>query len=198
MDTLPLIDIRDLSVGFASRSGTMLPVLRNIDFQIWRGETVGLVGESGSGKSTLALAAMGYLKTGLQVMGGSVHFCEHEMFSLSRPALESIRGGKVALVPQNAGQSLTPTLRVGRQMLEAVALHSALQPSEHARRVTELLRQVRLPEPETIAARYPHELSGGQQQRVAIAMALAGEPDVLLLDEPTTGLDVTTQAHILE
>jgi len=198
MHSMPVLDIRDLSIGFASRAGAMLPVLRNIDFQIRRGETVGLVGESGSGKSTLALAAMGYLKAGLQVMGGSVHFGEHEMFSLSRPALESIRGGKVALVPQNAGQSLTPTLRVGRQMLEAVALHSALQPSEHAHRVTELLRQVRLPEPETIAARYPHELSGGQQQRVAIAMALAGEPDVLLLDEPTTGLDVTTQAHILE
>ena len=195
---MPVLDIRDLSIGFASRAGAMLPVLRNIDFQIRRGETVGLVGESGSGKSTLALAAMGYLKTGLQVMGGSVQFGEHEMFSLSRPALESIRGGKVALVPQNAGQSLTPTLRVGRQMLEAVALHSALAPAQHAHRVTELLRQVRLPEPETIAARYPHELSGGQQQRVAIAMALAGEPDVLLLDEPTTGLDVTTQAHILE
>ena len=195
---MPVLDIRDLSIGFASRAGAMLPVLRNIDFQIRRGETVGLVGESGSGKSTLALAAMGYLKTGLQVMGGSVHFGEHEMFSLSRPALESIRGGKVALVPQNAGQSLTPTLRVGRQLLEAVALHSALPPAQHAHRVTELLRQVRLPEPETIAARYPHELSGGQQQRVAIAMALAGEPDVLLLDEPTTGLDVTTQAHILE
>ena len=197
MDTLPLIDIRDLSIGFASRAGAMLPVLRNIDFQIRRGETVGLVGESGSGKSTLALAAMGYLKSGLRVMGGSVHFGEREMFSLSRPALESIRGGKVALVPQNAGQSLTPTLRVGRQLLEAVALHSALPAAEHAQRVIALLRQVRLPEPEAIAARYPHELSGGQQQRVAIAMSLAGEPDVLLLDEPTTGLDVTTQAHIL-
>jgi peptide/nickel transport system ATP-binding protein len=128
MDAMPLIDIRDLSVGFASQAGDMLPVLRNIDFQIRRGETVGLVGESGSGKSTLALAAMGYLKAGLRVMGGSVHFGEREMFSLSRPALESIRGGKVALVPQNAGQSLTPTLRIGRQLLEAVALHSALPP----------------------------------------------------------------------
>ena len=197
MDSKPLIDIRDLSIGFASRAGAMLPVLRNIDFQIRRGETVGLVGESGSGKSTLALAAMGYLKTGLQVMGGSVHFGARDMFRLSRPELESIRGGKVALVPQNAGQSLTPTLRIGRQLLEAVALHSALAPAQHAGRVIELLRQVRLPEPEAIAARYPHELSGGQQQRVAIAMSLAGEPDVLLLDEPTTGLDVTTQAHIL-
>jgi peptide/nickel transport system ATP-binding protein len=172
--------------------------LRNIDFQIRRGETVGLVGESGSGKSTLALAAMGYLKTGLKVMGGQVNFGAQELFSLTRPALEHLRGGKIALVPQNAGQSLTPTLRIGRQLQESVALHSQLLPAQHAQRVLELLRLVRLPEPEAIAQRYPHELSGGQQQRVAIAMSLAGEPDVLLLDEPTTGLDVTTQAHILE
>ena len=198
MNTQPLIDIRDLSVGFASRAGHMLPVLRNIDFQIRRGETVGLVGESGSGKSTLALAAMGYLKTGLKVMGGQVNFGAQELFSLTRPALEHLRGGKIALVPQNAGQSLTPTLRIGRQLQESVALHSQLLPAQHAQRVLELLRLVRLPEPEAIAQRYPHELSGGQQQRVAIAMSLAGEPDVLLLDEPTTGLDVTTQAHILE
>ena len=198
MDATPLIDIRDLSIGFASRAGTMLPVLRNIDFQIRRGETVGLVGESGSGKSTLALAAMAYLKTGLQVMGGSVHYGGQDLFGLSRAQLESIRGGRIALVPQNAGQSLTPTLRIGRQLQEAVALHSGRATADHEQRVLELLRQVRLPEPEAIALRYPHELSGGQQQRVAIAMSLAGEPDVLLLDEPTTGLDVTTQAHILE
>jgi peptide/nickel transport system ATP-binding protein len=198
MDTPVLMDIRDLSIGFASRAGQMLPVLRNIDFQIRRGETVGLVGESGSGKSTLALAAMGYLKSGLRVMGGSVNFGGADLFGLGRVQLESVRGGKIALVPQNAGQSLTPTLRIGRQLEEAVALHSGRASSGHARRVLELLRQVRLPEPEAIALRYPHELSGGQQQRVAIAMSLAGEPDVLLLDEPTTGLDVTTQAHILE
>jgi peptide/nickel transport system ATP-binding protein len=197
MDKDTVLSFRDLSIGFVSRAGQLLPVLRNIDLQIQRGETVGLVGESGSGKSTLALAAMGYLKAGLQVTGGSVHFGTHDMFGLSRSALEAVRGGKVALVPQNAGQSLTPTLRVGSQLLEAVALHSALPPAEHERRVMALLRQVRMPDPQAMAARYPHELSGGQQQRVAIAMALAGEPDVLLLDEPTTGLDVTTQAHIL-
>jgi len=193
-----LIDIHDLTIGFASRAGTMLPVLRNIDLQVRRGESVGLVGESGSGKSTLALAAMGYLKGGLKVMGGGARFAEHAMFDLSRPQLERVRGGKIALIPQNSGQSLTPTLRIGAQLREALALHSSLPPAAHPQRVIELLTQVRLPEPATIVTRYPHELSGGQQQRVAIAMALAGEPDALLLDEPTTGLDVTTQAHILE
>jgi len=171
MDKETVLSFRDLSIGFVSRAGQLLHVLRNIDLQIQRGETVGLVGESGSGKSTLALAAMGYLKAGLQVTGGSVHFGTHDMFGLSRSALESVRGGKVALVPQNAGQSLTPTLRIGSQLLEAVALHSALPAAEHERRVMALLRQVRMPDPQAMASRYPHELSGGQQQRVAIAMA---------------------------
>ena len=198
MSANPLISIENLSIGFKSRSGDMLPVLRNIDLSVHRGESVGLVGESGSGKSTLALAAMGYLKTGLQVMGGTVRFTEHNMFELSRSKLEQLRGGKIALIPQNSGQSLTPTIRVGEHVAEALELHSALPKGEHRQRIIELLKQVRLPEPEVILKRFPHELSGGQQQRVAIAMALAGEPDALLLDEPTTGLDVTTQAHILE
>ena len=131
MGTQPLIRIQNLSVGFASRAGAMLPVLRNIDLTVRRGESVGLVGESGSGKSTLALAAMGYLKTGLKVMGGTVHFREHDMFGLARPALELLRGGKIALIPQNSGQSLTPTIRIGRQLTEALRLHSQSSPSFH-------------------------------------------------------------------
>jgi peptide/nickel transport system ATP-binding protein len=194
----PLIDIQDLSIGFRSRSGAMLSVLRNVDLQIKRGETLGIVGESGSGKSTIALAAMGYLKRGLQKLGGSVRFDGQDMFAATKPQLQALRGGRLALIPQNSGQSLTPTLRIGRQIGEALALHSRLAPAEHPARIVELLRQVRLPDPEQMAARYPHELSGGQQQRAAVAMALAGEPEALLLDEPTTGLDVTTQAHILD
>ena len=194
----PLIEIRDLSIGFRSRGGATLEVLRNIDLQVGRGETVGLVGESGSGKSTLALAATGYLKRGLRVLGGTVTFGGDEMFSLSTEELERIRGGVMALIPQNSGQSLTPSTRVGRQLSEALMLHGRRPRDEHPDRIIELLTQVRLPEPEAIVTRYPHELSGGQQQRVAVAMALAGEPEALQLDEPTTGLDVTTQAHILE
>lgn len=193
-----LIAIRDLSIGFTSRANETLPILRNIDLTVAPGETVGLVGESGSGKSTLALAMMGYLKGGLRVLGGSVHFGDHEMFSLDVRELEDIRGGKLALIPQNAGQSLTPTLRIGHQIDEALRLHTAADARERSTRALSLLEQVRLPEPEILVERYPHELSGGQQQRVAVAMALAGEPDALLMDEPTTGLDVTTQAHVLE
>jgi len=193
-----LIDIRDVSVGFTGRDGRTREVLRNIDLTVAPGESVGLVGESGSGKSTLAFAAMGYLKRGLRLLGGSAAFNGNDMFARSRQELERIRGGQLALIPQNSGQSLTPTLRIGAQLGEALRLHSALPVGQHGARVIELLSQVRLPDPEGIVARFPHELSGGQQQRVAIAMALAGDPVALLLDEPTTGLDVTTQAHILE
>ncbi len=193
-----LIDVRDISIGFAGRDGRIREVLRNIDLQVAPGESVGLVGESGSGKSTLALAAMGYLKRGLRLLNGDARFNDIDMFAQSRQELERIRGRQLALIPQNSGQSLTPTLRIGAQLVETLRLHSSLPPERHATKVTELLGQVRLPDPEQIVTRFPHELSGGQQQRVAIAMALAGEPMALLLDEPTTGLDVTTQAHILE
>lgn len=193
-----VISIEELSIGFRSRSGNMLPVLRNVSLSVAAGESVGLVGESGSGKSTLALAMMGYLKTGLKVLGGSARFSGTDMFVQDDRALESIRGGRLALIPQNSGQSLTPSMRVGPQLQEALRLHTLLPQAQHEARVIELLEQVRLPDPAAIARRYPHELSGGQQQRVAIAMALAGEPEALILDEPTTGLDVTTQAHILE
>jgi peptide/nickel transport system ATP-binding protein len=198
MTDTPVIQLSDLSIGFTGRAGNTLPVLRNIDLTVHPGESVGLVGESGSGKSTVALAAMGYLKRGLRVLTGKALFEGQDMFALNRKELESLRGGHLALIPQNSGQSLTPTLRIGAQLTEALRLHSRLDPAQFPARVLELLGQVRLPDPQAITRRFPHELSGGQQQRVAIAMALAGEPRALLLDEPTTGLDVTTQAHILE
>lgn len=179
-------------------SGATLPVLRNIDLTVNAGESIGIVGESGSGKSTLALAAMGYLKRGLRLLEGSVAFQGQDMFARTRTELEQIRGGQLALIPQNSGQSLTPTLRIGAQLIEALRLHSGVAEAQYPAKAVELLGQVRLPDPQAIMTRFPHELSGGQQQRAAIAMALAGEPTALLLDEPTTGLDVTTQAHILE
>lgn len=196
--TAPLIGIDNISVGFTGRSGATLPVLRNVDLSVGAGESIGIVGESGSGKSTLALAAMGYLKRGLRLLSGSAAFQGRDMFACTRTELERIRGGEMALIPQNSGQSLTPTLRIGAQLIEALRLHSDVPDGRHQSKAVELLGQVRLPDPQAIMSRFPHELSGGQQQRAAIAMALAGEPTALLLDEPTTGLDVTTQAHILE
>ncbi len=190
--------VKNLSVGFKSQKGHEISILKNITTSIKKGETVGIVGESGSGKSTLALAMMGYVKQGLFTMGGECIFNSFNLLNMNNRELEKIRGRKIAMIPQNAGQALTPNLKIGYQIDEALKLHTNFNKNEREKKISELLNKVRLPSPETIALRYPHELSGGQQQRVAVGMALAGNPDLLLLDEPTTGLDVTTQAHVLE
>jgi peptide/nickel transport system ATP-binding protein len=192
-----LVDINDLTIGYYTQRKTLVHVLQGVNLQIKPGETLGLVGESGCGKSTLGQAMMGYLRSGSQVLGGSVTFTNNDMFSLTSRELESIRGKEIALIPQNAGDAMTPTMRVGAQIIEAIELNAELSGAAAKKRMIELLGQVHLPHPEVMAARYPHELSGGQQQRVVVAMALAAEPEMLILDEPTTGLDVTTQAHIL-
>ncbi|MBO9449829.1 ABC transporter ATP-binding protein [Tropicibacter sp. R16_0] len=196
--TDPLIKIEDLSIGFTAKGGRQAPILRGVSLELCAGETIGIVGESGSGKSTVALAMMGYLKSGLSVFRGSAVFDGHNMFALSEKERARLRGSSIALIPQNAGQALTPTLKIGQQIDEALQLHTDLGRADRETRTVELLEKVRLPSPEEMATRYPHELSGGQQQRAAVAIALAGNAKALLLDEPTTGLDVTTQAHILE
>ena len=193
-----LIEVRDLTIGYTSKRGDLVHVLQDLSLQINPGETLGLVGESGCGKSTLGQAMMGYLRHGSQLLKGNVRLDDHDIFDLTAQELEAVRGQKIALIPQNAGNSLTPTMRVGKQVLEAIHLNADVSDVDAKARMLDLLAKVRLPDPEVIATRYPHELSGGQQQRVVIAMALAGLPEMLVLDEPTTGLDVTTQAHILD
>ncbi len=192
-----LLKVRNLSIGFGPERDP-LRVLRGIDLTVDAGETIGLVGESGCGKTTLALAMMGYLKAGLRMLDGQMLFRGSDLLQLPDHRLATLRGKEIALVPQNAGQSLAPNLTIGSQIGDALRQHSALPAAHWPARMAELLMQVRLPDPGALLSRYPHQLSGGQQQRVAIAMAMAGEPDLLLLDEPTTGLDVTTQAHVLE
>lgn len=193
-----VLSVDDFSLGYRNRDGAMIHVLRHISLAVEAGASIGLVGESGCGKSTLALAMMGFLRQGSEVLSGDIDYHDQPLFELPERKLTALRGRHIGLIPQNAGQSLTPTLTIAAQLYEAIQLHTELPRKQWHQQAIALLEQVRLPAPEAMMQRYPHQLSGGQQQRVAIAMALAGNPDVLILDEPTTGLDVTTQAHILE
>ena len=157
--------IENLSIGFKSKSGNEVSILKDISTHINKGETVGIVGESGSGKSTLALAMMGYTKQGLFTISGQCLFKSKNLLNMTDRDLEKIRGKEIAMIPQNAGQSLTPNLRIGYQIEETLKLHSKIDIKDRQLKITELLNKVRLPSPNVIAQRYPHELSGGQQQR---------------------------------
>jgi peptide/nickel transport system ATP-binding protein len=196
-DNQPFVQISNLTIGYARRHGEQLIAVRDVSLALPRGETLGVVGESGCGKSTLGMAMMGYVRPGSQVLTGNVVIDGSDVFRLTQRELERLRGGRVGMVSQNAGQSLNPTMRVETQLRETLALHAGITGDAATSRALHLLEQMRLPHPDVLLKRYPHELSGGQQQRVAIAMAMAGEPHLLILDELTTGLDVTTQAHIL-
>jgi peptide/nickel transport system ATP-binding protein len=192
----PVLEVDELTIDAWEGTG-WLNVVDRVSLRIGPGESLGLVGESGCGKTTVAYAALGYLRPGSVVRGGSVRFDGQDLLRLPERTLRTIRGRRVSLVPQNPGGALTPSIRVGTQVVEVLEAHGACSGREAEERAVELLAQVGLPEPEVMARRYPHELSGGQQQRVAIAMALACRPKLLVLDEPTTALDVTTQARIL-
>ncbi|WP_022904062.1 MULTISPECIES: ABC transporter ATP-binding protein [unclassified Curtobacterium] len=191
---VPVVQVDDLAISYAAGARTV-PVVRGVGFSIRAGRTLGLVGESGSGKSTVARTLLAHLRAGSVVERGSVRVAGADVFALSVAGRRALRGGTVAVVAQNAGQALTPSMRIGEQIREALRAHGEPDGPD---RVAELARLVRLPSPETIVRRWPHQLSGGQQQRVAIAMAVAARPRVLVLDEPTTALDVVTQAAVLD
>lgn len=194
--TTQLVDIEHLAVTFYTPRGTAWAV-RDASLQVRRGEVVGLVGESGCGKSTLAFALMGYLPGTAQVEG-SVLFEGSDIARASESELRQLRGNRIAMVYQDPATSLNPTMRVGPQIEEVLREHLSLTRQQAHERTAGLFESVGLTDPERLGRRYPHELSGGMQQRVVIAMALACEPDLLIMDEPTTGLDVTTEATILD
>ena len=148
-------EIKNLSIGFTSKKGEQISILKNISTTINKGETVGIVGESGSGKSTLALAMMGYVKHGLFTISGECIYQSNDILKMKNRELENIRGRKIAMIPQNAGQSLTPNLKIGYQIDEALRLHTNFQKEDRDVKISELLNKVRLPSPETIARRDP-------------------------------------------
>ena len=181
-----------------SMVGGKTHIVDDISFEIAPGEVLGLVGESGSGKTTVGLALLGHARRGVEITGGSVRLGDMDVLKLSEDQLAHMRGGLVSYVPQDPAAALNPALRVGTQMREVLEAHDfGANAEERTARVAEMMREVALPDDPAYLQRYPHELSGGQQQRIGLAIAFACRPRVIVLDEPTTGLDVTTQAHVL-
>ena len=192
-----VLKIRDLTVAYRVRR-SWLEAVRDFSLDIPAGLTYGLVGESGSGKSTIALAIMRYLGGDGRVVHGSIEFGSSDLLSLSTKEMRGIWGKEIALVPQDPLSALNPSLRIGEQLAEGLRRHLAMSNSEAGERALSLLDSVRISDTQRVAGSYPHQISGGMQQRVMIAMALSTEPALLILDEPATALDVTTQATILD
>jgi peptide/nickel transport system ATP-binding protein len=189
------VDVRDLRVQLTGRSD----VVDEISLEIRPGEVLGLVGESGSGKTTVGMALLGHVRRGGELAGGVILIGGEDLAGLGESGLRKLRGGTVAYIPQDPGTALNPALRLRTQLSEVLEAHAGQWGGEERdKRMREALEEVALPSDDAFLARYPHQLSGGQQQRVAIAMAFACRPQVIVCDEPTTGLDVTTQARVLQ
>ena len=196
---MPLLEVENLRTYFYTDAGTARAV-DGVSFQIEEGETVGIVGESGCGKTVTSLSIMGLVPDppGLVMAGSSIRLRGRELIGLAEAMMRRVRGNEVAMIFQEPMTSLNPVFTVGNQIQEALVLHRKLRRREARRIGIELLKEVGIPEPEQRFGEYPHQLSGGMRQRVMIAMALSCEPDLLIADEPTTALDVTIQAQILE
>jgi peptide/nickel transport system ATP-binding protein len=194
---VPLLSIEDLGVEFRTRSGTV-HALEHISFAVGKGETVGVVGESGSGKSVLFYAVLGILDAAGRITGGRANFGGLDLTQAKPDELEEIRGREAAMIFQNPRVALNPIRKVGLQIEDVLARHTSTPSSELKRRAIEALAAVRIPDPERRYHAYPFELSGGLCQRIMIAIALACSPSLLVADEPTTGLDVTTQAAVMD
>jgi peptide/nickel transport system ATP-binding protein len=187
------VTVRDLRI--CTTRGT--PVVTDVSFEIAPGEVLGLVGESGSGKTTVGLSLLGHARRGLLLDSGTVMLGDKDILKMKDEELRRLRGSLVSYVPQDPASSLNPALRIGKQLREVLEAHDSASNREHSERIAEMMREVALSDDPAYLRRYPHQLSGGQQQRVGLAMAFANRPRLIVLDEPTTGLDVTTQATVL-
>ena len=197
-DNDTIFEVRDLKINAVRDDGSELPIVRGVDFKVRRGEVVALIGESGSGKTTISLSALGYCKPGLKFADGEALLLGQNVTKMSTDELRPIRGEKVAYLAQSAAATFNPSIVINEQVTEAPILHGTKTPAEADAKALSLYHALELPDPENIGTRYPHQVSGGQLQRLMAAMALCGEPDLLVLDEPTTALDVTTQIEVLK
>ena len=193
-----LLEIDRLKIDAQTDNGSLLPIVKGVSFNVKRGEVVALIGESGSGKTTIALSVLGYTKPGLKFTGGEVRLDGRDILSMPPEDKRALRGQRVAYLAQSAAATFNPALTIGEQVTESVILHGQMNQEEANQRAEFLYRALELPDPERLGKRYPHQVSGGQLQRLMAAMALCGKPDLLLLDEPTTALDVTTQIEVLK
>jgi peptide/nickel transport system ATP-binding protein len=194
---VPLLSVQGLSLEFRTRSGTVR-ALENVTLEVQKGETVGIVGESGSGKSVLSYAILRILDNAARITHGMVTFGGLDVLAASEDTLQEVRGREAAMIFQSARTALNPIRRVGAQIEDVLRAHTTTLQADLRKKAIECLAQVRIPDPERRCDAYPFELSGGQCQRVMIALALACNPQLLIADEPTTGLDVTTQAAIMD
>lgn len=191
-----LLEMTDIRIeGRSDRAWK--PIIKGVDLALRRGEILGLIGESGAGKSTLGLAAMGYTKGGCRISGGSIKFDGQELVGAGANTLRKLRGKRIAYVAQSAAAAFNPAYKLIDQYCEGPVKHGVMSRAEAERDAQELYRKIRLPDPDQIGFRYPHQVSGGQLQRAMTAMAMSCRPDLIVFDEPTTALDVTTQIEVL-
>jgi len=193
----PILEIENLSISFFTRLRE-IPAVMDFSVSVQPGEAMGLVGESGCGKSTVALGVMQDLGVNGRIVGGSIKFKGRDLSELSPDELRDVRGNEIAMIYQEPMASLNPAMKVGRQLMEVPMIHEGISAEEARKRALEVVTDVKLPDPERILKSYPHQLSGGQQQRIVIAMALMSKPALLILDEPTTALDVTVEAAVVD
>ncbi|WP_207004637.1 ABC transporter ATP-binding protein [Trinickia mobilis] len=198
MNSSNLVEVRGLRVVGSSEGRPETTIVYDIDFTVARGEVLALIGESGSGKTTIALSLMGHARRGCRIAGGSIRVGDSDVRSLSPAQLASLRGRKVAYIAQSAAAAFNPARSIMDQVIESALIHGTLTKTAAQAKAVELFRALALPEPEKIGKRYPHQVSGGQLQRLLAAMALITDPELVILDEPTTALDVTTQIDVLQ
>jgi len=193
----PILEIENLSISFFTRAGE-IPAVMDFSCTVMPGEAMGLVGESGCGKSTVALGVMQDLGVNGKVVGGTIKFKGRDLATFSQEELRDIRGSEIAMIYQEPMASLNPAMKIGKQLAEVPMIHEGSSEKDAMALAREMIESVRLPDPDRILKSYPHQLSGGQQQRIVIAMALMSKPSLLILDEPTTALDVTVEAGIVD
>lgn len=193
-----LLSVKDLKISAHNDDGVEIPIVKGVTFNVNKGEVVALIGESGSGKTTISLASLAYTKPGLAFMGGEVRLNAENLLAIAPLRQREIRGTKVAYLAQSAAATFNPAIKIGEQVTESAVLHGVMNQAQAIKRAEELYHALELPSPDRIGGRYPHQVSGGQLQRLMAAMALCGKPDLMVLDEPTTALDVTTQIEVLK